>query len=208
MRRIASGTLPGFPQHLRVAQVRQELPYISPEDESMLTPVQYVVSYNPVRRRLLKKIEQLENGDFSEENDSGDETEDINPEVQAELLCELYEYLEEEGLATARAVSVLRDLGFGEKRREMPMSNLSGGWRMRASIACAIAQQPDILLLDEPTNHLDLEGVLWLQAYLTSPTTENLTVLITSHDSNFLDSVCTDIIRFFQRQLTYYAGKV
>ena len=205
MRRIASGTLPGFPPHIRVAQVRQELPYISPEDAADLTPVEYVVNYNPVRRKLLKKIEQLESGDMSEETaENGDQ--EIDPEVQAELLCELYEYLEEEGVATARAISILRDLGFGEKRRAQAMSNLSGGWRMRAAIACAIAQQPDILLLDEPTNHLDLEGVEWLQSYLNSPATENLTVLVTSHDSHFLDAVCTDIIRLFQRQLTYYSG--
>jgi ATP-binding cassette, subfamily F, member 3 len=170
-----------------------------------MTPVQYVVKYNPVRRQLLRKIEQLECGDYTEEADS--DGEEVDPETQAQLLCDLYEFLEEEGVATARAISILRDLGFGEKRRGQPMTSLSGGWKMRASIACALVQEPDILLLDEPTNHLDLEGVEWLQSYLTSPSTENLTVLVTSHDSNFLDNVCTDIIRFFQRQLTYYPGE-
>lgn len=77
---------------------------------------------------------------------------------------------------------------------------------MRAAIACALAQEPDILLLDEPTNHLDLEGVEWLKSYLIGPSAEELTILITSHDRNFLDDVCTDIIRFYKRQLHYYPG--
>lgn len=97
-------------------------------------------------------------------------------------------------------------LGFTEKRRSMPMNNMSGGWKMRTSIACALAQQPDILLLDEPTNHLDMEGVEWLKSYVNGPSASELTMLITSHDSNFLDDVCTDIIRFFQQKLHYYVG--
>ena len=59
----------------------------------------------------------------------------------------------------------------------------------------------------QPTNHLDLEGVEWLRGYLVGPAAEALTVLITSHDSNFLDDVCTDIIRFHRQQLHYYPGK-
>ena len=65
-----------------------------------------------------------------------------------------------------------------------------------------------MLLLDEPTNHLDLEGVEWLKTYLVGPMAEDLTVLITSHDSGFLDAVCTDIIRFHNQNLKYYPGKL
>jgi ATPase subunit of ABC transporter with duplicated ATPase domains len=200
MRRIATGTLPGFPPHLCVAQVKQELPYLNHPDTLHITPVQYCVQFNPIRKALLKKITEIENGE--------DEDEDLqDPESQANILCELYGLLEDDNLITARAVNILKDLGFGEKRRSLPLSKMSGGWKMRASIACALAQEPDILLLDEPTNHLDMEGVEWLVSYLTGPLASELTVLVTSHDSRFLDEICTDIIRFAHRQLTPYVGE-
>lgn len=199
MRRIASGTLPGFPPHIRVAQVRQELPSV---DDENITPVDYVVQWNPLRRAVLKQIEKIENEDFLEKLD-----EDIEGiEEQANVLEQLYDLLEDEGQATANAVKILKDLGFNGKRREQSLKSMSGGWKMRASIALALAQDPDMLLLDEPTNHLDLEGVEWLKSYLLSPAAEDITVLITSHDSSFLDDVCTDIIRFFSQKLEYYPG--
>ena len=78
---------------------------------------------------------------------------------------------------------------------------MSGGWKMRCAIALALFQEPDVLLLDEPTNHLDIEGVEWLRSYLLGPGAgaggnPGLTILMTSHDRNFMDEVCTDIILF------------
>jgi ATP-binding cassette, subfamily F, member 3 len=208
MRRIATGTLPGFPPHLCVAQVKQELPYLNHPDSLNITPVEYCVQFNPLRKTLLKKISQIENGEIGEEGEDDEEEEDLqDPEKQASILCELYDLLEDDNLITARAVNILKDLGFGEKRRSLPLSKMSGGWKMRASIACALAQEPDILLLDEPTNHLDMEGVEWLVSYLNGPLASDLTVLVTSHDSHFLDEICTDIIRFAHRQLTPYVGE-
>lgn len=201
MRRIATGTLPGFPPHLCVSQVKQELPFLSHPDNVNLTPVEFCVKFNPIRKMLLKKISEIENGEEEDEDLQND------PEVQANVLCELYGLLEDDNVITGRAVNILKDLGFGEKRRSAPLSKMSGGWKMRASIACALAQEPDILLLDEPTNHLDMEGVEWLVSYLTGPSAQDLTVLVTSHDSHFLDQVCTDIIRFAHRQLTTYVGE-
>jgi ATP-binding cassette subfamily F protein 3 len=69
--------------------------------------------------------------------------------------------------------------------------NLSGGWRMRLSLAKILYCEPDILLLDEPTNHLDIEAVFWLQEYLKKMKS---TLIIVSHAREFLNEICTDII--------------
>jgi len=207
MRRIASGTLPGFPHHLRVAQVMQELPVVN--ESAPMTPVEYILANDPVRKVVLRKIDQIEN-DLSDSEESESESDgEINTEkleAEANFLQSLYDLLEDENVIKARAVRILKDLGFNAKRRDSDMREMSGGWRMRVSIACALTQEPDVLLLDEPTNHLDLEGVEWLKSYLVGPAAEDLTVLITSHDSSFLDDVVTDIIRFHRQHLHYYPG--
>eukprot|EP01041_Mallomonas_annulata_P013766 gene13766-29277_t len=82
-------------------------------------------------------------------------------------------------------------------------ASLSGGWRMRVALAGALLIEPDLLMLDEPTNHLDLEAVLWLQSYLLG---YKHTVLLVSHDREFLNEVCTDIIMFKNLKLNYYRG--
>mmetsp|Transcript_35724 Transcript_35724/g.66710 ORF Transcript_35724/g.66710 Transcript_35724/m.66710 type:complete len:705 (+) Transcript_35724:248-2362(+) len=211
LRKIYSGTLPGFPPHLKVAQVMQEIPVMEDEvitDEGdtdgsrgrYMTPVDYVVRHDPTRRALLGKIRELEEADDSEAS-----PEEV--EASLEKICVLYDMLENEGMATGRATNILKELGFSQKRREGSLSELSGGWKMRISIACALFQQPHVLLLDEPTNHLDLEGVEWLKQYLTSSAiSSEMTVLVTSHDKDFLDNICTDIIRFAHQKLHYYPG--
>ena len=85
----------------------------------------------------------------------------------------------------------------------MDTCDLSGGWRMRVSLARALFVNHDILMLDEPTNHLDLDAVMWLEDYLIK--TKN-TVVVVSHAREFLNTVCTDIIHFFDSKLTYYKG--
>jgi len=84
-----------------------------------------------------------------------------------------------------------------------PTSDLSGGWRMRVSLASALVNQADLLLLDEPTNHLDFPAVLWLEEYLQS---FKNTAIVVSHDRAFLNNVCTDIVQLNGKRLTYYKG--
>jgi ATP-binding cassette subfamily F protein 3 len=97
--------------------------------------------------------------------------------------------------APARAASVLAGLGFDTEAQARPVSDFSGGWRMRVSLATALFLEPDLLLLDEPTNHLDLEATLWLEDWLRRFAGA---ALIVSHDRGLLDS-CVDAIAHLDR---------
>ena len=105
-----------------------------------------------------------------------------------------------------RARKVLAGLGFSADMQDKPTSELSGGWRMRVSLSCALFANPSLLLLDEPTNHLDLEAVLWLEQYLTTKFIGTLVVV--SHDRHFLNSVVTDVVHFHRNKLTCYRGDI
>ena len=96
-----------------------------------------------------------------------------------------------------RISDVLTEVGFtpGPQGRQSEMvGSLSGGWKMKLALARAMLMKADVLLLDEPTNHLDVANVRWLQEYLKTHT--DITSLIVSHDSGFLDEVCTDIYHY------------
>lgn len=105
--------------------------------------------------------------------------------------------------AEPRARRILSGLGFTTEMQDKPTSSFSGGWRMRISLARALFMQPDLLLLDEPTNHLDLNAVIWLDGYLQ---TWKKTLLVVSHDQEFLSSVCQYIIHLNNKKLDYYVG--
>jgi len=105
--------------------------------------------------------------------------------------------------AEGKVRRILYGLAFTAKQADGPVSELSGGWRMRVSLAKALFMEPDLLLLDEPTNHLDLDAVLWLDDYLSN---YPKTLLVVSHDADFLDSVCTDIVHLEERKLIAYKG--
>eukprot|EP00899_Mesostigma_viride_P008304 jgi/Mesvir1/17475/Mv08750-RA.1 len=103
--------------------------------------------------------------------------------------------------------TVLESVGFTDTMRQAAVSTLSGGWKMKLALARAMLMRADILLLDEPTNHLDTTNVAWLENYLTG--LETVTSMIVSHDSGFLDNVCTDIIHYEPNQkLKRYKGNL
>ncbi|KAF9431227.1 hypothetical protein BGZ76_000508 [Entomortierella beljakovae] len=108
--------------------------------------------------------------------------------------------------AEARARELLRGLGFTPANQDLPIKQFSGGWKMRIALAQALFLKPDLLLLDEPTNHLDLPAIIWLQNYLLENLNEDQTVVVVSHDRNFLNAVSQEIIRLRDHKLTYYPG--
>ncbi|KAF6227606.1 hypothetical protein HO173_012135 [Letharia columbiana] len=108
-----------------------------------------------------------------------------------------------------RISEVLSEVGFTagpNGRQQEKVGSLSGGWKMKLALARAMLMGADVLLLDEPTNHLDVGNVKWLEEYLRSHT--EITSLIVSHDSGFLDNVCTDIYHYEQKKLVCYPGNL
>ena len=94
----------------------------------------------------------------------------------------------------ARARKVLLGLGFPIEKLNSPYTALSGGWRTRCELACALTQRPDVLFLDEPTNFLDLLGIVWLQQYLINDLPRSTSVVIVTHDREFADAVGEELI--------------
>ncbi len=105
--------------------------------------------------------------------------------------------------ADARARKLLAGLGFTNEQMDKPVSDFSGGWRMRLNLAQALMCPSDLLLLDEPTNHLDLDAILWLEDWLKSYPG---TLLLISHDRDFLDAVVDHVAHVEQRKITLYRG--
>lgn len=99
---------------------------------------------------------------------------------------------------------ILYGLGFSLLEQDQSSNSFSGGWRMRIALARALYLKPRLLLLDEPSNHLDLNGIMWLTHYLAHEW-EN-TLIVISHNVNFLNKVCTDIIHLEKNTLHYYRG--
>ncbi|NOT14015.1 MAG: ATP-binding cassette domain-containing protein, partial [Methylotenera sp.] len=124
---------------------------------------------------------------------------------QGELIGELHHRLTDiDGYsAKARAAELLNGLGFSQANLQQPVSTFSGGWRVRLNLARALMCRSDLLLLDEPTNHLDLDAVIWLEGWLQS---YRGTLLLISHDRDFLDAIVNHIAHIEQQTLTLYKG--
>ncbi|KAK3814232.1 MAG: P-loop containing nucleoside triphosphate hydrolase protein [Benniella sp.] len=136
-------------------------------------------------------------------------------EPSLEVLNQAHEMLEsvhnklqqiEADSAEARARELLKGLGFTPANQDLSIKQFSGGWKMRIALAQALFLKPDLLLLDEPTNHLDLPAIIWLQNYLVDNLSQDQTVVVVSHDRNFLNTVSQEIIRLRDHKLDYFPG--
>ncbi|HRE12958.1 MAG TPA: ATP-binding cassette domain-containing protein [Usitatibacteraceae bacterium] len=124
---------------------------------------------------------------------------------EGEKLAHLHARYEEIGgyAARSRAQALMSGLGFSATDEPRPVSDFSGGWRMRLNLARALMCRSDLLLLDEPTNHLDLDAVLWLEDWLKGYAGA---LLLITHDREFLDGVVGTIVHVGEQKLTTYAG--
>ncbi|GGD33131.1 ABC-F family ATP-binding cassette domain-containing protein [Aureimonas glaciei] len=127
--------------------------------------------------------------------------ETAEPEEMGDIYMRLFD-IDADG-APARAAEILSGLGFSTADLDRPMSEFSGGWRMRVALAAALFSAPDMLLLDEPTNYLDLEGALWLEARLKK---YPHTALIISHDRELLNNSVDHILHVSEKKLDLYTG--
>ncbi|KAJ1653947.1 ABC transporter ATP-binding protein arb1 [Dispira simplex] len=161
-------------------------------EPSQKTALEYVIEEAEKEvARLEAQVEKLLEGE-----DGAD-----NP-----LLEDHYERIEELDPSTfeSRASKILFGLGFDATTMKKKTEDMSGGWRMRVSLAKALFIMPTVLLLDEPTNHLDLEACVWLEEYLKN---YNRILVLVSHSQDFLNGVCTNIIHLtHKRTLAYYTG--
>ncbi|KAF7913965.1 uncharacterized protein EAF01_000371 [Botrytis porri] len=151
--------------------------------------------------RINQKDEEIDETTTKEETD-----------LAAELLAELQLQLEPTRLADieSKAQSILSGLGFPKANLDKPVNTLSGGWKMRTNLASVLLQPTDILILDEPTNFLDLLGIIWLQKYLETlkePTTPP-TIVIVSHDRDFITATSQELIILRSQALTYFRGSL
>ncbi|XP_058807747.1 ATP-binding cassette sub-family F member 3 [Phymastichus coffea] len=190
LRMISSKQLQ-IPSHVRVLHVEQE---VEGDDTSAL---ESVLQSDKERCALLAREAELQAAIEKEGGKAND--------ALGEELAKVFEAMQlaEVEKAPARASTILSGLGFSVERQSWPTKAFSGGWRMRLALARALFSKPDLLLLDEPTNMLDIKAILWLEKYMQSwPTT----LLVVSHDRNFLDSVPTDILYLKGQKIESYRG--
>jgi ATPase subunit of ABC transporter with duplicated ATPase domains len=103
----------------------------------------------------------------------------------------------------ARAREIMAGLGFSQEQMDGDVGNLSGGWKMRVALARILLMRPNVMLLDEPSNHLDIESIIWLEGFLKD---FDGALLMTTHDREFMNRVCSKIIEIDGGELTTYSG--
>lgn len=199
LRFFAAGRLGGLSPTASVHFVNQEVSLSAEQEQSK--PGDVVVEADVERTLLLAEREARLVALGGDEDAAA-----VDPRCR-----ELDERLEVIEAATAhkRADRLLANLGFDDAMRSRKMCEMSGGWRVRTMLACALFAQPDILLLDEPTNHLSIAAILWLSNELVSNSLWSDSVIIAvSHDKRFLDDVATDTLHVsgVARRLTQVRG--
>ena len=174
-----------FPRNWRMAYVAQETPALERE------AIEYAIDGDATLRKLeaeLAVVEALEDQDAA-----------------GHRIGELYGLLADADAFTVRSrgEQLLAGLGFSQEQMTQPVSSFSGGWRMRLNLAQALMCPSDLLLLDEPTNHLDLDAIIWLEDWLKRYAG---TLIVISHDRDFLDGVVNVIVHIDERKLKRYSG--
>ncbi|KAI1499684.1 ABC transporter [Biscogniauxia marginata] len=156
-----------------------------------------------------KQVAEFQSRYQQKESEISPETLAKETNEAADMLAELQIRVDPAKLAEveSRARKILTGLGFSDAYMQRPISSLSGGWKMRTSLAAVLLQETDILILDEPTNYLDLLGIMWLQRHLTrlAESAEPPTLILVSHDRDFI-SLCSDLVIIRDRDLTYFHG--
>jgi ATP-binding cassette subfamily F protein 3 len=174
-----------FPAKWRMAYVAQETPAL---DRPAL---EYAIDGDANLRRLEAELAQLESA--------------TNSNANGTRIGELHAAMADADAYTvrSRAEQLLTGLGFSLEQMQQPVASFSGGWRMRLNLAQALMCPSDLLLLDEPTNHLDLDAIIWLEDWLKR---YEGTLIIISHDRDFLDGVVNVIVHIDERKLKRYSG--
>src|SRR6266850_8136998 len=170
-----------YPARWRVAYVAQETPALE------RTALDYAIDGDTTLRRLERELVAAEAAD------------------DGHLLGELHAAMGDADAYTvrSRAEQLLHGLGFTHEQMGEPVASFSGGWRMRLNLAQALMCPSDLLLLDEPTNHLDLDAIVWLEDWLRRYAG---TLMVVSHDRDFLDAVVGTIVHIDRRKLKRYTG--
>jgi len=170
-----------YPARWRVAYVAQETPALE------RSALEYAIDGDTTLRRVERELAAAEVAD------------------DGHLIGELHAAMGDADAYTvrSRAERLLHGLGFSHEQMGEPVASFSGGWRMRLNLAQALMCPSDLLLLDEPTNHLDLDAIIWLEDWLRRYAG---TLLIVSHDRDFLDGVVEVVVHIDAKKLRRYSG--
>ena len=171
-----------LPEKWLIAHVAQETP------QSARTALDYAMDGDVELRTVEKDLAEAEHS-----------------HATGEVIAELHVHFDHIGgyAAKSRAAALLSGLGFSVDQQDQPVATFSGGWRMRLNLAQALMCRSDLLLLDEPTNHLDLDAVMWLEDWLASYPG---TLLMITHDRDFLDNVVKIVVHLDNKKLNEYTG--